>query len=287
VVDTFIIIVLADAVTVTVTVADADAEAITMHDDTSMLSSVHKAVNCDGCKVRRRIVTTCMEMLVDRGCTIVSECEDTLSSHNDTFPIVRGRSAHTYIEVFLHAADKVGVKYMRQILNRASSDVDRRGVQQQHDCRDCDDGAIVCARACVKECSASGNQSSEKSRSSLSSGANDDGIAAHSTLGLEQHIIVISIAGPTPFTRKEFERSNVQFFLARDMCYNPTRHSLVPRHEVTSSLPDGVSKDELPRMLLSERIVQYYNWPVGTIVHVHRVFGGHEPVSYFRVVSHN
>ena len=97
--------------------------------------------------------------------------------------------------------------------------------------------------------------------------------------------IVVSIDGPTPFTRRECQR--VQFFTALELCKNVTRHCLVPRHRRIDAdqLPRGMQMDRLPRILDTDRVVQYYNWPCGTVVKIRRVFGGYEPIDYFRVVA--
>ena len=100
----------------------------------------------------------------------------------------------------------------------------------------------------------------------------------------KSRVVFISIDGPTPFTRKECEKKDVQFLLARDMCRNPTRHALVPLHSVVSDPPEGIQVSELPRMLASDKIAQYYDWSVGTIVRISRCFGGSEPVDYYRAV---
>lgn len=97
--------------------------------------------------------------------------------------------------------------------------------------------------------------------------------------------LIISVDGPTPFTKKECNPKRVQFMTVRNLCVNVTRHSLVPKHEVVTNAPDGVSVDKLPPILDSDPIVQYYNWPAGTIVRVWRRFAGYEPVPYFRRVS--
>jgi DNA-directed RNA polymerase subunit H (RpoH/RPB5) len=99
--------------------------------------------------------------------------------------------------------------------------------------------------------------------------------------------IVISIDGPTPFTRKECEAHPIQFFRAIDVCVNITRHCLVPRHAraTEADLPPGVAAEALPRILDTDRVVQYYDWPCGTIVRIRRVFGGHEPIDYLRIVT--
>lgn len=102
-------------------------------------------------------------------------------------------------------------------------------------------------------------------------------------------IVIVSTEGPTPFTRRACSEygTAVQFMLVRDLCVNKTRHCLVPRHERVEAPPPGVEVAQLPRILDQDKIVQYYNWPVGTVVRIRRCFGGHEPVDYYRVVVRN
>ena len=97
--------------------------------------------------------------------------------------------------------------------------------------------------------------------------------------------VVVSIDGPTPFTRKECQR--IQFFTALELCKNVTHHCLVPEHRRIDAeqLPNGMQVDRLPRIQDTDRVVQYYNWPCGTVVKIKRVFGGYEPIDYFRVVA--
>ena len=96
--------------------------------------------------------------------------------------------------------------------------------------------------------------------------------------------IVISIDGPTPFTRREC--GSVQFFNAIELCRNVTHHCLVPKHVriEANQLPDGIQADRLPRLLESDRIVQYYAWPCRSVIKIKRIFGGYEPITYFRLV---
>ena len=101
----------------------------------------------------------------------------------------------------------------------------------------------------------------------------------------EGDVIVVSLEGPTPFTKKECDGKRIQFFTMRDVCVNITRHALVPKHEKMEQPPPGMRVEHLPLLLDTDPIVQYYNWPHGTIVRVWRTFGGHEPTPYFRVVS--
>lgn len=96
--------------------------------------------------------------------------------------------------------------------------------------------------------------------------------------------IIISIEGPTPFTRRECEKRRIQFFLARDMCVNIVDHCLVPKHEAVAEPPPGVRVEELPRMEATDKIAQYYDWGPGQVVKITRLFGGHEPIPYYRVV---
>lgn len=96
--------------------------------------------------------------------------------------------------------------------------------------------------------------------------------------------IVVSLDGPTPFTRRECEGPRLQFFTARSLCVNVTHHCLVPRHTRVDAVPVDVPLDKLPRIIDTDPVVQYYGWPVGTVVRIERVFGGHEPMAYFRVV---
>lgn len=111
--------------------------------------------------------------------------------------------------------------------------------------------------------------------------------AARAALDARAHdgvqVVIVSLEGPTPFARRECGGGPVQFFCARDLCVNVTRHALVPKHERVENAP--VPRALMPRILDTDRVVQYHNWPVGTVVRVWRCFGGHEPVPYFRVVT--
>lgn len=98
--------------------------------------------------------------------------------------------------------------------------------------------------------------------------------------------IVVSTEGPTTFTRKEAEGSNVQFFLFKDLSVNITRHKIVPKHElVIGEIPWSV--DELPRIPVSDPVVMYYNFKPGSVVKISRVLGAHEPQVYYRLVVKN
>ena len=93
--------------------------------------------------------------------------------------------------------------------------------------------------------------------------------------------VIVSVLGPTSFTRREC--ASIQFFTAKELCYNVTRHALVPKHTPISSTDMDASV--LPKISKSDPVVRYYDWRCGTIVHIHRTFGGFEPYPYFRVVA--
>lgn len=96
-------------------------------------------------------------------------------------------------------------------------------------------------------------------------------------------IIILSLDGPTTFTRKEAEGLPVQFFLLKDLFINITKHEIVPKHELcTETLP--WSNSELPKIFSSDPIIQYYDFPVGSILKISRTVGAHEPCVYYRLI---
>lgn len=103
-------------------------------------------------------------------------------------------------------------------------------------------------------------------------------------------ILIVSLDGPTAFTRKEAEgcQNRVQFFTFRDVCVNIAKHSLVPQHErvAETDVPYGLSKSksELPVLASSDKIAQYYAYEPGDIVRITRTAGVKEPVYYYRIV---
>jgi len=99
-----------------------------------------------------------------------------------------------------------------------------------------------------------------------------------------EKIIIISLEGPTTFTRKESESHNVQFFLFKELFVNITKHEVCPRHELwTEVIP--WSNEELPKIFVFDPIVQYYDFPIGSVIRIKRVFGLNEPTYYYRVVT--
>ena len=94
-------------------------------------------------------------------------------------------------------------------------------------------------------------------------------------------VLWISHDGPTSVARKEASCMDVQFMPLKSVCYNITRHVLVPRHVVVPGVEPDAS---LPKLLDTDPVVCYFGWPVGTTVRITRNWGGSEPTTYLRVV---
>ena len=183
---------------------------------------VHSTIHGNAKNIMK-ILTTCEEMLRDRGYYQVQRTNDVEKSISHTSSVVWGEKENGQrIDIYMSDDDKVGVKYARQLLEKK--------------------------------------------------------INAHF------QVIIVSTDGPTPFARKEGDGHDVQFMTAKNLCFNVTQHALVPKHEVVEKPPNGLRCEQLPRILEVDPIVQYYNWPVGTIVRVSRCYAGHETISYFRYV---
>ena len=189
------------------------------------LGRIHESIKGDGLTTLKRILTTCEEMLIDRGYVDLYRESDVLKSMEQSIPIMTGTDKEgKRTLVYVHMEDRVGIKFARSILEAMKEEENNT-------------------------------------------------------------MVIISLEGPTPFTRKEFEGERIQFMLAKDVCVNKTRHVLVPRHEMVLHPPQGVKVEDLPKIPDSDPIVQYYNFRPGTIVRTMRTFGGHESVPYFRLVT--
>jgi len=94
------------------------------------------------------------------------------------------------------------------------------------------------------------------------------------------HIISVSIDGPTSFTRKESE-TNMQFFTYKQLNVNITRHTYVPHHE---RVKINGELDQFPKLLTTDPIAQYYDFSVGDVIKITRTFGSAEPYDFYRVV---
>ena len=104
--------------------------------------------------------------------------------------------------------------------------------------------------------------------------------------------MLVSLHGPTPFTRKECN-PQVEFFTYKQLFINITKHSLVPKHELVTNAERQILKDnyalsdsfnELPKILCTDPICQYYAFSPGDIVRITRTIGTTEPLFFYRYV---
>jgi DNA-directed RNA polymerase subunit H (RpoH/RPB5) len=91
-------------------------------------------------------------------------------------------------------------------------------------------------------------------------------------------IVVVTLSGPTSFTRKEAGNdARVQFFRYRELSYNVTRHMLVPRHWRDTG-PREHASDAYPKLLASDPVALYYDFRPGELVAIEFRMGGSEVV---------
>lgn len=100
-------------------------------------------------------------------------------------------------------------------------------------------------------------------------------------------LIVLSLDGPTAFTKREAEHHHpqVQFFTYEQLCVNITRHSLVSKHERIDALPAQLEPSALPVLYTTDRVAQYYAFEPGDLVRITRTAGVQEPCYYYRRVQ--
>lgn len=112
--------------------------------------------------------------------------------------------------------------------------------------------------------------------------------------------VVVSADGPTPFTRREFTRREgtdgplrVQFFRAKELVHNVTRHAIVPKHEaVPATEVEGIKRQfcildgQWPIILTTDPVVRWYAWAPDTIVRIHRRGLTQDKHTFYRRVVH-
>tara|TARA_A100001015_G_scaffold316676_1_gene431650 strand:- start:2957 stop:3541 length:585 start_codon:yes stop_codon:yes gene_type:complete len=183
------------------------------------IGSIHNTTIVDGLSVLKSVYKTCKEMISDRGYTDIEETHDLENALEECLPVLRGYKISECIDIYFYNEERVGVKFIRNILE-SSTELNK--------------------------------------------------------------IIIVSLDGPTAFTRKESEKNNIEFFLFKNLCVNITRHDIVPKHELALEVP--WTEKELPKIYTNDFIVQYYNFPVNSIVKISRTFGCHEPSVFYRIV---
>lgn len=110
-----------------------------------------------------------------------------------------------------------------------------------------------------------------------------------------EKIIIISLEGPTTFTKKEVDQSypGVEFFLFKDMSVNITKHKLVPQHTRLTTEEIAELKyttadvhANFPSLYTTDRIAQYYGYCKGDVIRISRTAGVNELTPYYRLVRH-
>ena len=104
----------------------------------------------------------------------------------------------------------------------------------------------------------------------------------------DDQMIFVSLDGPTAYARKETQslanEGRVQFFTYKELVVNITRNELVPKHEKSDVTHTKANIQDYPRILVSDAVVQYYNFRIGDVIRIRRTFGFSEPYYFFRVV---
>lgn len=115
----------------------------------------------------------------------------------------------------------------------------------------------------------------------------------------EGKLIIISLEGPTAFTKKEIasypDCGNVIFFTISDLVNNISRHSLVPKMrkldpEEKKSICQKYNVDEgdcpkhFPNMLREDPMRKYYDFQKGDLIEIKRKGIGYEEMVYYRCV---
>jgi DNA-directed RNA polymerase subunit H (RpoH/RPB5) len=105
------------------------------------------------------------------------------------------------------------------------------------------------------------------------------------------HAIVVSIAGPTPFARKEATSTSIEWFFVKQLLLAVPRHTLVPKHRrLTDAEADATCKryhvlhDQLPLLLSTDPVCRWFNFPPNSIIEITRRGVAAEECLYYRRV---
>lgn len=115
-----------------------------------------------------------------------------------------------------------------------------------------------------------------------------------------RHSIIVSNLGATSFTSSILQKmdsaeSEVELFPYRYLVRNPTRHSLYRPHRALSEEEKQQflhkmhcsDSTQLKKLFRDDRICQYFNFPIGTIVETSRCYGSTGPYKSYRIVEKN
>lgn len=104
-------------------------------------------------------------------------------------------------------------------------------------------------------------------------------------------VIVCSFSRPTYMAKQVLLDNNVEFFETSQLVQNITKHQLVPQHsklsvdEVRHLLKSvRCALSQLPKILRSDPVVRYYDFPVDSVVRIERKSGRQPSANAYRVV---
>ena len=78
---------------------------------------LHRTVHGAGYPVLNRIMTTCKELLTDRGYSNIEVTPDVLKSISKNEPVMKAEG----VSLFIHSEDRVGVKFARMLCDNVET----------------------------------------------------------------------------------------------------------------------------------------------------------------------
>jgi DNA-directed RNA polymerases I, II, and III subunit RPABC1 len=107
-------------------------------------------------------------------------------------------------------------------------------------------------------------------------------------------LLIICDDDITPAAKVAMSRK-MQLFRVQELAFNVTRHVLVPKHELLSVAEATaflqkyrVTKDDLPKISVTDPVIKYYGWGAGRLVRIKRHFGVQiGDYDYVRVITKN
>jgi DNA-directed RNA polymerase subunit H (RpoH/RPB5) len=111
-----------------------------------------------------------------------------------------------------------------------------------------------------------------------------------------KHIIIVINQGLTSFTSGELSQmdgktAEVEVFFFKHLIGNPTRHKMYRPHRLLSESEKAdffrrmkVKPEAVPKLYRDDRVCQYFNFPVGSIIEITRTIGTLGPYRYYRIV---
>ncbi len=112
-----------------------------------------------------------------------------------------------------------------------------------------------------------------------------------------RHCIIVSNLGATSFTSSILQKMDsaeleVELFPYKYLVRNPTRHILYRHHRALSEEEKGdllgkthSTAGQLKKLFRDDRICQYFNFPLGTVVETSRCYGSTGPYKSYRIVE--